>query len=54
MPNPHSNSSLERPLATRPVMPGYGILDALSGEGLLPWNWALDHVLGSSAAQYMI
>ena len=26
--------------ADRPVMPGYGILDADEGTGLLPWEWA--------------
>lgn len=26
------------PVASRPHMPGYGILDA--GKGLLPWSWA--------------
>jgi len=28
------------PTASRPHMPGYGILDAGSGSGLLPWEWA--------------
>lgn len=28
------------PEASRPYMPGYGILDAQSGRGLLPWSWA--------------
>ena len=26
--------------ADRPVMPGYGLLDASDGSGLLPWDWA--------------
>ena len=25
-------------------MPGYGILDANDGEGLLPWEWALERL----------
>jgi nitroimidazol reductase NimA-like FMN-containing flavoprotein (pyridoxamine 5'-phosphate oxidase superfamily) len=29
------------PKASRPHMPGYGILDAESGKGLLPWSWAV-------------
>jgi len=29
-----------RPKASRPYMPDYGILDARSGRGLLPWSWA--------------
>ncbi|MFF7635475.1 pyridoxamine 5'-phosphate oxidase family protein [Kitasatospora sp. NPDC008050] len=28
------------PRATRPSMPGYGILAADEGTGLLPWSWA--------------
>ena len=28
------------PRARRPHMPGYGILDADEGTGLLPWSWA--------------
>src|SRR5215475_8390880 len=31
----------------RPHMPGYGILDANDGEGLLPWEWALERLTGS-------
>jgi len=30
---------LKEPKASRPHMPGYGILDANSGNGLLPWSW---------------
>src|SRR5215813_698320 len=29
---------------SRPHMPGYGILDAHDGEGLLPWEWALERL----------
>lgn len=32
------------PKASRPWMPGYGILDENSGKGLLPWTWARDHL----------
>lgn len=28
------------PVASRPYMPGYGILPADQGTGLLPWSWA--------------
>ena len=28
------------PEATRPYMPGYGVLPAGEGTGLLPWSWA--------------
>jgi nitroimidazol reductase NimA-like FMN-containing flavoprotein (pyridoxamine 5'-phosphate oxidase superfamily) len=31
---------MKRPTAGRPHMPGYGIADAKSGKGLLPWTWA--------------
>ena len=33
-------SQKKKPKASRPDMPGYGIVDAKSGEGLLPWSWA--------------
>jgi hypothetical protein len=32
------------PRASRPFMPGYGILDADSGRGLLPWDWAVERL----------
>jgi PPOX class probable F420-dependent enzyme len=35
------------PLATRPYMPGYGILPAEDGPGLLPWSWALERLQSS-------
>ena len=28
------------PVASRPNIPDYGIVDANSGKGLLPWSWA--------------
>jgi PPOX class probable F420-dependent enzyme len=31
---------VEQPAAARPFMPGYGILPAGQGSGLLPWPWA--------------
>jgi nitroimidazol reductase NimA-like FMN-containing flavoprotein (pyridoxamine 5'-phosphate oxidase superfamily) len=33
-----------QPKTSRPHMPGYGILDADSGRGLLPWSWATEHL----------
>lgn len=35
---------MTEPKASRPHMPGYGILDAESAKGLLPWNWATDRL----------
>jgi len=35
------------PNATRPYMPGYGILPAAEGTGLLPWSWAVDRLTRS-------
>jgi PPOX class probable F420-dependent enzyme len=35
------------PRTSRPVMPGYGIVDANSGKGLLPWDWAVEHLTKS-------
>ena len=32
------------PRSSRPHMPGYGILDAASGQGLLPWSWAAERL----------
>jgi general stress protein 26 len=32
------------PKASRPYMPGYGIVDAQSGKGLLPWSWAVERL----------
>ncbi|MDP9236616.1 MAG: pyridoxamine 5'-phosphate oxidase family protein [Chloroflexota bacterium] len=32
------------PKATRPYMPGYGILPAGEGDGLLPWSWAVERL----------
>jgi hypothetical protein len=35
------------PAASRPHMPGYGLKDANSGTGLLPWSWALERLTKS-------
>ncbi len=35
------------PTASRPHMPGYGIEDAESGSGLLPWSWAVERLTTS-------
>src|SRR5262245_49653290 len=35
---------MPKPKASRPYMPGYGIADAKSGQGLLPWQWALERL----------
>lgn len=34
-------------MASRPYMPGYGILDAKGGGGLLPWAWAVERLTRS-------
>src|SRR5260370_35840044 len=35
---------MEIPRVSRPYMPGYGILAADQGSGLLPWSWAADRL----------
>lgn len=40
------------PKASRPYMPGYGILDANKGRGLLPWSWATTRL--SKAHNYWV
>ncbi len=40
------------PRATRPLMPGYGILDATNGTGLLPWSWAAERL--TNARNYFV
>jgi hypothetical protein len=37
-------SRMTEPNASRPYMPGYGILDANHGTGLLPWSWAIERL----------
>jgi len=34
----------EEPRVSRPYMPGYGLLDADQGTGLLPWSWAVERL----------
>jgi hypothetical protein len=36
-----------RPIADRPHMPGYGIVGAEEGTGLLPWSWAEERLIRS-------
>ncbi len=40
------------PEPSRPYMPGYGVLDANSGAGLLPWSWAAERL--SNARNYFV
>src|SRR5579859_574694 len=40
------------PTASRPHMPGYGLLEADSGRGLLPWSWATERL--SQARTYWL
>jgi PPOX class probable F420-dependent enzyme len=40
------------PRASRPNMPGYGIVSADEGDGLLPWSWAAEH-LGSTRNYFL-
>ena len=40
------------PKASRPYMPGYGILDARSGSGLVPWSAAVERL--TTARNYWI
>src|SRR5262245_10025855 len=41
-----------QPKASRPHMPGYGILDADSGRGLFQWSWAAERL--TKARNYWI
>jgi nitroimidazol reductase NimA-like FMN-containing flavoprotein (pyridoxamine 5'-phosphate oxidase superfamily) len=36
---PHSSNGKREPKADRPFAPGYGIMSAGDGKGLLPWGW---------------
>jgi general stress protein 26 len=38
---------MENPRSTRPFMPGYGLLPATDGSGLLPWSWAVERLVAS-------
>ena len=41
---PERRASGGEPVASRPSMPGYGILPANAGGGLLPWDWAVERL----------
>jgi general stress protein 26 len=41
------------PQASRPHMPGYGILPASQGQGLLAWDWAVEQ-LSKSHSYWMV
>lgn len=38
---------MDEPRASRPHMPGYGILGPTEGSGLLPWSWAVERLAAS-------
>jgi len=38
---------MDKPISTRPYMPGYGIVAADHGSGLLPWSWAEERLINS-------
>ncbi len=38
---------MPEPAASRPHMPGYGILGPTEGGGLLPWAWAVERLRSS-------
>ncbi len=38
---------VNEPIASRPYMPGYGMLPAGEGRGLLPWSWAEERLVRS-------
>jgi general stress protein 26 len=38
---------MDTPRASRPYMPGYGILGPTKGSGLLPWSWAEQRLVAS-------
>ena len=40
----HKNASQFNPVSSRPDMPGYGLLEADQGRGLLPWQWARERL----------
>ena len=39
--------SCTEPIASRPHMPGYGIVGPDEGRGLLPWSWAEERLVAS-------
>ncbi len=42
-----SEQNKPEPRASRPYLPDYGLLDAQSGQGLLPWSWATEQLLNA-------
>src|SRR6266498_1374987 len=38
---------MNQPRASRPYMPGYGIVGPTQGSGLLPWSWAEQRLAAS-------
>lgn len=53
MPDQSQSSTFVEPRAGRPrIAPGYGILDAASGSGLLPWRHAVERL--SAARNYWV
>jgi hypothetical protein len=47
-----SGKDPKRPRASRPKLPGYGLVGETEGEGLLPWSWAADRL--TAARNYFI
>jgi nitroimidazol reductase NimA-like FMN-containing flavoprotein (pyridoxamine 5'-phosphate oxidase superfamily) len=41
-----SSDSKDEPKADRPFAPGYGIMGAKEGKGLLPWSWVVKKMKG--------
>ena len=39
-----ADANANQPQASRPQMPGYGIAEATEGQGLLPWQWAVERL----------
>ena len=46
------NWGMRTPVASRPHMPGYGLLGSGEGTGLLPWSWADERL--SAARNYWV
>jgi hypothetical protein len=38
---------MAQPTASRPYMPGYGVVGPNDGRGLLPWSWAEERLVAS-------
>jgi hypothetical protein len=52
MANEQASEEPTRLETDRPCTPDYGVLDAKSGRGLLPWSWAVERL--SSARSYRV